>query len=369
MYYVGIDGHMLGDHSGGNESYYRNILLNFQQSKDIKYILFLKKDVDSREFENNFQIVRFKTKNALLRNFVELPYLCRKYRLDLLHTQYFIPLFLSCPIVCTIHDICFEHFNDIFTKKEQIQYKLLIPYSAKKSKVILTVSNYAKRDIVDTYRINDKKVVVTYNAAAKEYVKIKKTVREREIMCDQFGIGDFEYILTVGNIQPRKNLKRLIRAFALLQKEHDRKIKLVIVGKKAWMYEDTFNEAKEYTDYIVFTDYVEREDLVRLYNYAKCFVYPSLYEGFGIPPIEALACGTPVAVSNTSSLPEVVGGVGYYFNPYDIQDIKSSLIKLLNDIDNDCVDYSNITNQGNKYSWNSTAEIVTNTYKELLLES
>ena len=137
---IGIDGHMLGDHSGGNESFYYNVLkcMNVNEN-DIVY-LFVKDGVDIADFENKFTIVRFKSTNALIRNFIELPLLCKKYDLDLLHTQYFIPLHRPCDVVCTIHDICFEHYKNIFTKKEYIRQKLLIPYAAKKSKLVFIKS-------------------------------------------------------------------------------------------------------------------------------------------------------------------------------------------------------------------------------------
>ena len=115
---VGIDGHMLGDRSGGNESYYTNILNNMYPVKDMELFLFVKKGVSAAAFADRFTIIEFEETGAFKRNFIELPKLCKKYKLDLLHTQYFIPFRCPCPIVCTIHDICFEHYKDIFTKKE-----------------------------------------------------------------------------------------------------------------------------------------------------------------------------------------------------------------------------------------------------------
>lgn len=114
---VGIDAHMIGDHSGGNESYYSNIIKNMTIPAGDRYILFVKKGTDMSSYSDKFSIVEFESEGAFKRNFIELPKLCKKYKLDVLHTQYFIPFNRPCPVVCTIHDICFEHYKDIFTKK------------------------------------------------------------------------------------------------------------------------------------------------------------------------------------------------------------------------------------------------------------
>lgn len=150
---VGIDAHMIGDHSGGNESFYTNIINNMNPPKNMEIILFVKKGADLSALTNKFKRIEFQESSALKRNFFELPKLCKEYELDLLHTQYFIPFNRPCPVVCTIHDICFEHYSNIFTKKEYYTQKLLIPYAAKKSKAVFTVSNHAKQDIASHYHI------------------------------------------------------------------------------------------------------------------------------------------------------------------------------------------------------------------------
>ncbi|MGN0378726.1 MAG: glycosyltransferase family 4 protein [Butyrivibrio sp.] len=361
---VGIDGHMIGDHSGGNESYYTNILLNMKKDDGDEFILFLKEGVDSSLYEKTFKIVRFKEKSSFKRNFFELPRLCKKYNLDVLHTQYFIPFHRPCPVVCTIHDICFEHYKDIFTRSEYIRQKLLIPYAAKKSCKIFTVSNDAKNDIVRHYGVSPKNVIVTYNAVSSDFHNLSSDELKESDLREKFGIGNSRYVLSVANLQPRKNLPRLIRAYRKAQ-QHRLKddTKLVIVGKKAWMYNDIIKEACEDNDKIVFTDYVSNEDLVRLYNAAACFVYPSFFEGFGIPPLEAMACGTPVAVANTTSLPEVVGDAGLYFDPFDEEKIEDAIVKLLEDDELRNKLISMGYERAGKFSWKKSSEIIVNAYK------
>ena len=367
MIRVGIDGHMIGDHSGGNESFYTNILLSMKVPPQIKIYLFLKKGIESARFENKFNIIYFEEESAFKRNFIELPKLCKKLRLDVLHTQYFIPFNRSCKVVCTIHDICFEHYRNIFTKKEYLRQKLLIPYAARKSEIIYTVSQHAKNDIISHYKVDPKKVIVTYNAVNADFRKLNESELAENDLRDTFGIGSSRYILSVGNLQPRKNLPRLIRAFTKYQK-NNRDVKLVIVGKKAWMFDSILKEACENSDGIIFTDYVSNKDLVRLYNAADSFIYPSFFEGFGIPPLEAIACGKPVAVANVTSLPEVVGDAGIYFDPFSEEEIENAIQQLLsNDVLREKLK-KNQEKQVQKFSWNDTSKKLVDSYLGLFEE-
>lgn len=362
MYKIGIDGHMLGDHSGGNESYYSNILRYMVVPKDCKVYLFVKPDVDVSEYEGKFEIIQFKSKNALLRNFWELTELCKKYELDLLHTQYFIPFVRPCKVVCTIHDICFEHYKDIFTKKEYYRQKILVPYAAKYSTYVFTVSNHAKKDIVEHYGILPSRTVVTYNAVNDLFRVLSESELNNEELRTKFQIGNVPYVLSVCNLQPRKNLVRLIRSFILMKKKYGGFERLVIVGKKAWMFNDILKTALEGNADILFTDYVCNKDLIRLYNAADCFVYPSFFEGFGIPPLEAMACGTPVVVSNATSLPEVVGDAGLYFDPYNEEEMTEAIHRML--IDTELKHHLREKGflQVSKFSWKKSAKIITDIY-------
>lgn len=172
-------------------------------------------------------------------------------------------------------------------------------------------------------------------------------------------------ILSVGNLQPRKNLPRLMRAFVKLKKDsHFSDVQLVVVGKKAWMFDDIMKESADNNKDIILTDYVSNEDLVRLYNLADGFVYPSFYEGFGIPPLEAMACGTPVAVANATSLPEVVGDAGMYFDPFSEEEITNSIVKLL-DEDKAIRDEKRIE-RVNCFNWQDSANAMFSKYIEVV---
>lgn len=359
---IGIDGHMIGDHSGGNESYYRGLLSAMKPGTDPEVFLFLREGVEAEEFKN-YTIVRYQSKNAFGRNFIEIPKLIQKYGIDVFYAQYFIPFKRPCPFVVQIHDICFEHYKDIFTRKEYLRQKFLIPYAAKHSKKIITISEYSKQDLMQCYGISEDKIEVVpcgvnewfrnaRNAIEKGAIDL---VEEEKRIRKQYGISAKDYILSVGNLQPRKNLPRLTRAFGKYQEKAkgSKDVALVLVGKKAWQYEEIVKEAEAHA--VVLTGYVKDADLPYLYYFAKGFVYPSLFEGFGIPPLEAMYMGTPVAVSNTSSLPEVVGEAGLYFDPLKEEEILQSIEMLLND----GVTKETLQRQAEKFTWVEAAEKIT----------
>jgi glycosyltransferase involved in cell wall biosynthesis len=151
-----------------------------------------------------------------------------------------------------------------------------------------------------------------------------------------------------------------------MKKEKDEDIKLVIVGKKAWMYDDILKEACIDSEHILFTDYVSQKDLIRLYNAAQAFIYPSFFEGFGIPPLEAMACGTPVAVANATSLPEVVGKAGIYFDPFNEEDIQRAIYEITYDEESRKNALCNAVDQVKKFSWEKSAQKIINAYLETL---
>ncbi len=328
MLRIGIDAHMLGDRSGGNESFYEGILRAFVPDNDKEYILFMKKGVDDTPYRDRFKIVRFKSNNAFVRNFVELTHLSIKYKLDILHTQYYIPFIRPCKTVVTIHDVCFEHFNDIFEKSVYYRNKILIPYAARRSDHIITVSEFSKRDIADTYSIDEKKISVAYNAVDEDFRIRSETELKNSNVRDKFQIGQEPYIICVGNLQPRKNIPRLIEAYLQYKKNNQSDIKLVIVGKKAWQYDETLNSANQDISNIVLTGYVTKQELIELINQAKGFIYPSYYEGFGIPPLEAFACGTRVATSDIPVMHEILADYPVYFDPFDINSISDAISTL-----------------------------------------
>ena len=325
---IGIDAHMLGDCSGGNQRFYENILRYMTVPEGGTIYLFVSRGTDVSIYRDRFEIVYLESKSAVRRYLRELPQLCRKLKLDILHTQYFIPFIRPCTTICTIHDICFEHNASWFSRKDYLFQKTLIPYAAKRADHIITVSEFSRQDIIKCYGIAPEKISVVYDAADDQFKEANDIENKASSVREKYNIGETQYVLSVGNLNPRKNISRLIRAFHMMKEKYGGNEKLVIVGKKDYGTDELFSE--EQND-IIFTYYVDNEDLIGFYQGAACYVYPSLYEGFGIPPLEAMACGTPVAVSNRTSMPEVVGDAGLYFDPEDEMQIMQCIYRLLTD--------------------------------------
>ncbi|WP_175403733.1 glycosyltransferase family 4 protein [Caminibacter mediatlanticus] len=227
--------------------------------------------------------------------------------------------------IVTIHDVYHLAFYDTLNLKQKLYAKFMINQAVSKSDIILTVSEFSKNEIIK-YTNTRKEIKVIYNAI--NFNKFKVINNNLEKLKNKYSLPN-EFILFVGNVKPHKNLKRLLLAIK------DLDINLVFVGKKDGFITGDENIKKLITknnlkERIYFTGYVKDEDIPVIYNLAKLFVFPSLYEGFGIPPLEAQACGCPIIVSNVASLPEVCGDSALYCNPYDVNDIKEKIEVLLN---------------------------------------
>ncbi|HDS6410615.1 TPA: glycosyltransferase family 4 protein [Klebsiella oxytoca] len=224
--------------------------------------------------------------------------------------------------VLTIHDtVPFDH-PEWMSRKFTTWYKFMQPIIAKRAAHIITVSHFSKERIVENFNIPEEKISVVYNGITPKYY-------DGNILTDKW--KTIKYILTVGSVEPRKNIKRLISAFIEAKKELDATLKLVIVGKKG--NNNIFNYSDELhlsnvEDSIIFTGHVSDEELGQIYKNAKGFCYPSIYEGFGLPPLEALAYGIPVLTSNTTSMKELFTGKAILVDPYSIESIKYGILDL-----------------------------------------
>jgi len=269
---------------------------------------------------------------GLVWRYITLTLKLKSQDFDLVHDPFGIgPLAfqMSFKKVITIHDLTPFLFPKQYPTYSVILHKLLLPKTTRNADRIITISICSKRDIIKYLKVPENKIDVIYRASGKQFIPLgEKEVRERRRKCDL----DFPFILYVGVLHPRKNIPRLIEAYHQVKKTGVAH-KLVIGGKKLFKYTDIFeiiarlNLERD----VVFTGYVPDEDLPGLYNAADLFVFPSLYEGFGIPPLEAMACGTPVITSNTSSLPEVVGDVEIMVDPYDVDGLAEAMYRVLTD--------------------------------------
>jgi len=208
----------------------------------------------------------------------------------------------------------------------------LIKISVQKAQKIITGSENSKRDIISILKLPEEKVKVIYIGIDDEFRPINDKGKVNSVKI-KYGI-DKGFILHVGSLQARKNIPRLIEAYSNLTTEILSRYQLVITGGKSWKSEEIFTKVKQLNleNSIIFTDFVDSKDLPLLMNASTLLVFPSLYEGFGIPPLEAMACGTPVVASNTSSIPEVVGDAALLFDPYNIKEMTKAINRALTDV-------------------------------------
>lgn len=259
---------------------------------------------------------------------VSLPLELYRRPVDLLHAQTLAPAVCPVPFVLTINDITWETNPEVYPPAIRLRLRKLVPKSAHRARRVLTVSEFTKKCLVEYYGLDERKIVVTYHGISSIYQPVRdpavlERIRFKHKLPERF-------ILYVGKIQARKNLPRLLAAFASLVRQGDLPHHLVLVGKRTWTSEETFAavDSLGLTGRVTVTGEVPLEELALLYAAAEVFVFPSLAEGFGLPPLEAMACGTPVISSNATSLPEVVGEAGLLVDPYDVDALARAILEV-----------------------------------------
>ncbi len=366
---IGIDAHTIGQKHTGNETYILNLLKAISELDPIdQYQIYLTvQGLATGWKSNNLNFTTSKIPaDAWLRFAWGLPAKLRRHPVDLLHVQYAAPWGINCKIITTIHDISYIHLPQQLSTVERLRVEKLFPATARRSDRIITGSKATKSDIIEHFGIDEDKITVTPYGVSENYHPITDQRKLKEIL-KNLGL-EIGYILYVGALQPRKNIVRLLKAFELLKKDRGIHEKLVIVGKKAWLYEDIFKtyDSLSCRDDIIILDYVQEAYLPYIYNGAKIFVYPSLYEGFGLPPLEAMACGTPVAVSKAPAMPEVVDNAGIYFNPKSVDSIAEAIHELLNDSRL----RTTLSQRGQAraaiFKWRDTAKMTLDVYRQVL---
>ncbi len=295
-----------------------------------------------------------------------LPAMLRISPLDVFHgTNYCIPVFSPCPTVVTIHDLSL--FTQAHTHEDENvkRGKRRMPLMARRATKIIVPSEFTKRETMQYLGIREDKIRVIFEAARDNLKPLSAT--ECQPILEKYQLRQ-PYLLYVGTIEPRKNLLTLIRAYDELLKTTDQRPQLALCGGKGWLYEEVFKLVEELklTDQVQFTGYVADEDLPALYSAAEAFVYPSLYEGFGLPPLEAMACGTPTITSNVTSLPEVVGQAGLTHDPNDWQTLTAHIAKLLSD--QTAREYFKRAGieQAARFSWEKAARETQSVYDEVV---
>ncbi|MFP3896995.1 MAG: glycosyltransferase family 4 protein [Anaerolineales bacterium] len=294
-----------------------------------------------------------------------LPFEVSMAGLDVLHSPDFIPPFRrNCKSVITIHDLVFMLYPHFLTKRAA-RYYGQIDEAVHRTDAIIAVSEATKRDVVRLLGVPEEKVTVIHEAASPYFRPLDKPDL---IQCvrGRFGIrGDF--ILFVSTIEPRKNVPTLLRAFRRFLDDYHLDIQLVLAGERGWLYDDVFSLTEELNlaKDVIFLGQVSTDELLWLYNTAQLLAAPSIYEGFGLTPLEAMACGTPVVVSNVSSLPEVVGDAGLLVDPNKVDEIAVAMWRVLTDDElRECLIHKGLK-RARQFSWEKAARETLELYHSL----
>jgi glycosyltransferase involved in cell wall biosynthesis len=295
-----------------------------------------------------------------------LPGQVRSARIDLLHSLHYTqPVRLGCSSVVTIHDMTFFLFPHLHTRSKRLFFPFAIRTSIRRADALVTISESTRQDTIRLLGVTPQKIFTTQLGVNDEF----HVIEDKELLTEvrqKYGLPK-EYILYVGLVEPRKNIPSLIRAYKSLIGQGT-KHSLVIVGRFGWMYQEVIEQTEKLglKDRVQFTGYIPQDDLPIVYNLASLFVYPTRYEGFGFPALEAMACGTPVITTDISSLPEIVGDAGMLVPPDDEQALTTAIAKVLTD----STLYDQLKTKGllraKYFTWERTARETLKVYQHVL---
>jgi glycosyltransferase involved in cell wall biosynthesis len=289
---------------------------------------------------------------------IKVPLILKRYKADVfLSCDGFCSLTTKVPQCLVVHDLSFLHFPSFNKKSHLIFYKHFTPKFLDKASQVATVSEFSKNDILSKYKIAENKLSVVYSAAKEMFQPVDLTIKEETR--NKYTNGK-NYFLYTGSIHPRKNLTRLLKAFSVFKKRQQSDWKLVLCGRLAWKYESFKESLKsyKYRDDVVLTGYIPEDELVKITASAYAMVYPSLWEGFGVPVIEAMSCGVPVITSLNSSMQEVAGDAALFANPQEHTDIAEKMMFLYKDesLRNRLIEKGK--ERMKQFTWDKTSELL-----------
>lgn len=337
---IGIDGRYIQDQYHGIGRYTYELILKLAEGQpQHEFVVFYNPAYANNRFNikrfgefKNISLIKTGLKLFRLQQQFVWPRLIRQHQIDLFHSPYFDGPWLPtrCTTFITIHDLIFDRYPAFMPKRYMWPiYHLLTRLNIWRSDHILAVSEATKQDIVELYGVPASDVSITYGAVAPSFAPVSQSkinkFREKYRLPEKF-------VLTVGTFRPQKNVATLIKAFALIADRCD--VQLVLAGKPDSRWEDPVTpliQSLGLQDRVMLLDHIAEDDLPTLYSAATLFAFPSIIEGFGLPPLEAMACGTAVVTSNTTSLPEVVGNAGITVDPHSPEELSKALFRCLTD--------------------------------------
>jgi glycosyltransferase involved in cell wall biosynthesis len=360
---IAVTGHLLKGRNTGVEHYITNIMRNVPaQDAENEYLYYVNRAVPDdiagggrvaikrNDITDLGRPVRFMWEQ------VRLPALLARDNVDLLHAPgYTMPVMTRIPTVVTIHDTIAMRYPAYCSWSTYLHYRVMLPWTAARARRIITTTEYTKRDIIDTLGVSPGKIDVVPLAVHHAFRPIEDRSIVRGVV-DGYGLPA-DIILFVGNLEPKKNVEMLIEAFGALVNERAIPHGLVLAGRRAWLYKRLLRKVRSLGlgDRVYFPGEVPIGDLVSLYNAADVFVFPSLYEGFGIPPLEAMACGVPVVTADSSALPEVVGDAAVTVDPKRPRELIDALRRVLTDDSLRAGMRKRGLERAKRYTWERTA--------------
>ncbi len=335
--HIGIDARFYGPLAKGLGRYVQKLIEHLEQLDDAnRYTVFMRRDAWDMYQPKNPRFTKVLADVAwyTLREQVELPKILKAHKLDLMHfPHYNVPLLYRGQFVVTVHDLILSKYptrrastlGPVFYWIKHTAYNHVIRSAIRRSKAVLTVSEYSKQAIIEEFHIRPEKITVTYEAA--DPLPSVQPSREQEAAVQSFQ----PYLLYVGNAYPHKNLESLLRAFQIIKQRFNQPLNLVFVGKRDYFYKrlEQLATSLHIEDSVRFAGGVDDEELATLYRHASLYVFPSFIEGFGLPPLEAMRAGVPVVSSNRSCLPEVLGDAVEYVDPSDTEAMATTISRVL----------------------------------------
>lgn len=370
--HIGLDGDTLGRRRTGDESYLTSLVRAFGRLDSAHdYTMYVRDAEAARRLLPELSGWRFQAvrpRSIYLRHPFGFPLALRCWPVDLLHVQYFVPPFCRCSVVITVHDVSFAARPEFFTARDRLLLNALVPRSLRRADRIITDVQYTRNELVRLYGLDPERIEVIPLAADPRYRQLDREAC-RESVNERHGFSG-PFLLYVGTLQPRKNVQTLIEAYARFRRESGLGYKLLIVGKLKYKFGPVFEaiERSGVQDDILFAGFVPDDELPRYYNAADLFVFPSRYEGFGLPVLESMACGTPVITTTSSSLPEVAGSAAILVDSEDVEGFCRAIARVLTEPELARRMQADGLAQAAAFSWDRTARDTLAVYSKVLRE-
>lgn len=335
---IGIDLIPITGKEAGLQRYAQQLIEGLAEfDRENQYVLFLNEKAYGllSVKKDNFKNIKVRTlpRTHFFYDQIYLPLRALFENLDVLHSPVSAPpIFYLNKSVVTVHDLTWVFYPETMTMIAHLYWNFFMGWGIKRARRIIAVSESTKKDLLNHYNLPEASVRVIYESLINGLNQAELTKDYIERVKKKYELSE-RYLLYVGILEPRKNIKGLIQAFHKAKREAKFEYKMVIVGGKGWLFSEIFQVVKDLNleDDVIFTGFVPDEDLPGIYSGAELFVFPSLYEGFGLPPLEAVSYGLPVIISNTSSLPEVIGDAGIPVDPNNPDDIAQAMLRVIKD--------------------------------------